>query len=76
MQALGLRTATVEQRDIGSDVDVLGTVQLNDRDVSIVQARSAGFVERVYARAPGDVVAAGAPLVDLLLPEWLSLIHI
>ena len=62
VQALGLRTATVEQRDIGSDVDVLGTVQLNDRDVSIVQARSAGFVERVYARAPGDVVAAGAPL--------------
>ena len=53
VQALGLRTATVEQRDIGSDVDVLGTVQLNDRDVSIVQARSAGFVERVYARAPG-----------------------
>ncbi len=38
VQALGLRTATVEQRDIGSDVDVLGTVQLNDRDVSIVQA--------------------------------------
>src|SRR3989344_3422328 len=57
---------------IGSDVDVLGTVHLNDRDVSIVQARSAGFVERVYARAPGDVVAAGAPLADLLLPEWVS----
>ncbi|WP_313315506.1 efflux RND transporter periplasmic adaptor subunit [Pulveribacter sp.] len=72
VQALGLRTATVEQRDIGSDVDVLGTVQLNDRDVSIVQARSAGFVERVYARAPGDVVAAGAPLADLLLPEWVA----
>ena len=72
VQALGLRTALVEQRDIGSDVDVLGTVQLNDRDVSIVQARSAGFVERVYARAPGDVVAAGAPLADLLLPEWVA----
>ena len=72
VQALGLRTATVEQRDIGADVDVLGTVQLNDRDVSIVQARSAGFVERVYARAPGDVVAAGAPLADLLLPEWVA----
>ena len=62
VQALGLRTAVVEQRDIGADVVALGSVQLNDRDVSIVQARSAGFVERVYARAPGDVVAAGAPL--------------
>ena len=45
---------------------------LNERDVSIVQARTNGFVERVYARAPGDVVAAGAPLVDVLNPEWLG----
>jgi Cu(I)/Ag(I) efflux system membrane fusion protein len=71
-QALGLRLATVERRTIGAAIEAVGTVQLNDRDVSIVQARSAGFVERVYARAPGDVVAAGAPLVDLLVPEWLG----
>lgn len=72
VQALGLRTAEVVQRTIGADVDVVGNVLLNDRDVSIVQARSAGFVERVYARAPGDVIAAGAPLADLLLPEWVA----
>lgn len=72
VQALGLRTAVVVQRAIGADVDVVGNVLLNDRDVSIVQARSAGFVERVYARAPGDVIGAGAPLADLLLPEWVA----
>ena len=71
-QALGLRLATVERRPIGAAIEAVGTVQLNDRDVAIVQARSAGFVERVYARAPGDVVAGGAPLVDLLIPEWLG----
>jgi len=71
-QALGLRLASVERRSLGAVVEAVGTVTLNDRDVSIVQARSAGFVERVYARAPGDVVAAGAPLVDLLNPEWLG----
>jgi membrane fusion protein, copper/silver efflux system len=71
-QALGLRLASVERRAIGSGAEVVGTVQLNERDVSIVQARTAGFVERVYARAPGDVVAAGAPLVDVLNPEWLA----
>jgi membrane fusion protein, copper/silver efflux system len=71
-QTLGLRLATVERRSIGATIETVGTVQLNERDVSIVQARSAGFVERVYARAPGDVVAASAPLVDLLIPEWLG----
>ena len=29
-----------------------------------MQARAAGFVERSYGRAVGDVVAAGAPIVD------------
>lgn len=72
MQALGLRTAEVERRSLGVAVEATGTVLLNDRDVSVVQARAAGFVERVYARAPGDVIAAGAPLVDLLLPEWVA----
>jgi len=72
IQSLGLRTATVERRSIAGHVEAVGTVQLNDREVSIVQSRSNGFVEKVYARAPGDVVAAGAPLVDLLLPEWVA----
>ena len=49
VQALGLRTTEVVQGKIGADVNVVGTVLLNDRDVSIVQARTAGFVERVYA---------------------------
>lgn len=71
-QALGLRLATVERRAVAASADVVGTVQLNERDVSIVQARTAGFVERVYARAAGDVIAAGAPLADVLNPEWLG----
>ncbi|MEY2687673.1 MAG: hypothetical protein RL375_1871, partial [Pseudomonadota bacterium] len=71
-QALGIRLATVEQRPLGAAVELVGTVQLSERDISIVQARSAGYVERVYARAPGDVIAAGAPLVDVLNPDWLA----
>lgn len=71
-QSLGVRLAMVEKRAVGAAIDAVGSVQLNERDISIVQARTAGFVERVYARAPGDVVAAGAPLVDVLNPEWLA----
>ncbi len=49
MQALGLRLATAERRAIGSAIETVATVKLNERDVSIVQARAAGFVERVMA---------------------------
>jgi Cu(I)/Ag(I) efflux system membrane fusion protein len=71
-QALGVRLAEATLRPVGAAVELPATVQLNERDIAIVQARTAGFVERVHARAPGDVVAAGAPLVDLLNPEWLG----
>jgi Cu(I)/Ag(I) efflux system membrane fusion protein len=72
VQSLGLRVAVAERRAVTPTLDVVGSVSLNERDVGIVQARANGFVERVYARAPGDVIAAGAPLADVLHPEWLA----
>lgn len=71
-QSLGIRLATVVQQNLSSTVEVAGTLQLSERDISIVQARTSGFVERVYDRAPGDVVAAGQPLADVLNPEWVG----
>lgn len=61
----------VEQCDIGFDLDVLGMVQFNDWDVSIVQVCFVGFVECVYVWVLGDVVVVGVLLVDLLLFEWV-----
>ena len=61
---------TVERGDFSQNLDATGVLDFNQRDVAIVQARAAGFVQRVYARAPGDVVRAGAPIADLLVPTW------
>ncbi len=36
----------------------------------MIQARANCFVQRVYNRAPGDVIGTGAPLADVLVPEW------
>ena len=72
MQNLGIRLAKVEQASLAATLDAVATVQFNDRNVAVVQARSGGFVERVYARAPGDVIGKGAPLVDLRVPEWFG----
>ena len=69
-QSLGLRLATVTREAVSGAIEAVGTLGFNERDVAIVQTRTAGFVERVFARAPGDVIAAGAPLVDVLVPEW------
>ena len=69
-QNLGMRLATVTRGTVTSDIVASGVLAFNERDVAIVQAKQGGFVERVFARAPGDVIAAGAPLANVLVPEW------
>jgi Cu(I)/Ag(I) efflux system membrane fusion protein len=69
-QNLGVRLATVERGVLPSDLTVTGAIDFNQRNVAVIQARAAGFVQRVYNRAPGDVIGAGAPLAEMLVPEW------
>ncbi len=69
-QNLGVRLAAVRRGDLASSVDAAGVIDFDQRNVAVIQARTAGFVQRVYGRAPGDVVRAGAPIADLLLPAW------
>jgi len=70
VQNLGMRIAVVQRGVLTQPITVVGSIGFNQRDIAIVQARTSGFVARVYQRAPGDVIAKNAPLVDLLVPEW------
>ena len=69
-QNLGLRVVAAQTGTLGSALTATGSIDFNQRDVAVVQSRASGFVQRVYARAPGDVIGAGTPLADLLVPEW------
>lgn len=69
-QNLGLRVVAAEVGTLPSSLTVTGTIDFNQRNVAIIQARAGGFVTRVYGRAPGDVIGAGAPIADIQTPEW------
>lgn len=69
-QSLGIRTAAAQVRVLDASVVTSGTIAFNERDIAIVQTHTSGFVQRVYGRAPGDIVGAGAPLADILVPDW------
>jgi Cu(I)/Ag(I) efflux system membrane fusion protein len=70
VENLGVRLAPVARGLLPGGVAAAGTLAFDARDLTVVQARATGFVQRVYGRAPGDVVRAGAPLADLLIPDW------
>ena len=71
-QNLGIRTATVTSGSLDAAVTAVGTVAYNDRDVEVVQARSNGFVEKLYVRTVLDPVKKGQPLAQLYVPEWIA----
>jgi membrane fusion protein, copper/silver efflux system len=70
VQNLGVRTAEAKRGALEQRFEAVGAVAFNERGVMQLQARASGFVEKLHARAPLDAVKKGAPLVELLYPEW------
>lgn len=74
VQNLGVRTARVERRALHDVVQVPGTITWDVRQAVTVSARVEAIVTRLDVRAPYTVVAANAPLAELLAPQWNSAI--
>jgi membrane fusion protein, copper/silver efflux system len=70
VQRLGLRIAPVESGRLAQVIEAVGNLVFNERNIAVVQTRADGFVSRAYGLARGDVLHRGAPLVDLLVPQW------
>ena len=71
-QSLGVRTAEVRKGALAPALEAVGNVAYNERETAVVQARSNGFLERLYVRAPLDPVRKGQPLAELYVPEWIA----
>ncbi len=71
-QNLGVRVAKVTTGVLASKIEAIGSVAYNERDVAVVQARSAGFIEKLYVRALLDPVKKGQALAALYVPEWVA----
>ena len=71
-QNLGVRTAEVTTGTLKQKLEAPGSVAYNERDVAVVTARTGGYVERLYVRAPLDPVRKGQPLAEVYVPDWIA----
>jgi Cu(I)/Ag(I) efflux system membrane fusion protein len=71
-QNIGVRTALVVEAAMAPRVSAVGSNAFNERDQVVVQARTQGYVEKLYVRATLDRVGKGQPLVDLRFPDWIA----
>jgi Cu(I)/Ag(I) efflux system membrane fusion protein len=71
-QNLGLKTALVVAGSLTSELSAVGNIAWNEREQVVLASRAMGFVERLHVRATQDPVAAGAPLADIYVPDWVA----
>lgn len=71
-QNLGLRIAPVVEGSLVPEVTAVGNVAWNERDQVVLSSRAMGFVEKLHVKAALDRVAAGAPLAELYVPDWVA----
>jgi Cu(I)/Ag(I) efflux system membrane fusion protein len=72
LQNLGVRTASVERRVLAATIQVPGTISWDLRQAVVVSARVDAVVAKLYVRAPYANVTAGAPIAEVLAPQWSS----
>jgi Cu(I)/Ag(I) efflux system membrane fusion protein len=71
-QDLGIRYVTVHRRETSEGFDAIGTTQFDESQADVVQSRANGYIDRLYASAPMQRIAKGAPVASLFVPDWLA----
>jgi membrane fusion protein, copper/silver efflux system len=69
LQRAGVKSEIVAKRAISVPIRVPGTIQLDERRVSIVATRSDAFIDHVENVTTGDRVRKGQPLLRLYSPD-------
>ncbi len=72
VQSMGVRTAKVEKRRLSHTIRAVGKVMYDERQLSVVNTKINGWVERLYVKATGDPIRKGQSLLSLYSPELVS----
>ena len=72
MQSIGVRTGTVEYKQLSDDIRATGTVDMDERLLSYVQVRFPGYIRKVFANATYQYVRKGEPLFTVYSPDLVA----
>jgi membrane fusion protein, copper/silver efflux system len=69
IQLIGVRTAVVERRAVGGQLELVGFVAPDETRLKRIQIRVAGWVQELYVKSTGEQVEVGQPLLSIYSPE-------
>jgi len=71
-QLIGIKTAPVKSQPIRKLIKAVGRVDYAEPNISIVNLKFDGWVEKLYVNSTGRAVRRGEPLFDIYSPELVS----
>ena len=72
VQNMGVRVAPVIKGSVSRHIRTLGEVDVAESEISVVNLRFSGWIERVYADETGRAVKRGQKLFSIYSPELVS----
>ena len=72
LQRTGVRSEIIVRRIVTRAVRVPGSVQLDERRITVVSTRSDAFIDKIENVTTGDWVRKGQPLLHLYSPDIVS----
>ena len=71
-QLIGVRTATIGQREMGTTIRTVGTLSYDETRVAHIHTKISGWVDEVYVDYVGKAVRRDEPLLTVYSPELVS----
>lgn len=69
VQRTGVRSETVERRVLSRPIRAPGSIEEDERRISVIATRTDAFIDKVESITTGDHVHKGQPLLRLFSPE-------
>jgi len=69
MQSIGVKTGSVEYRQVHDEILTTGSVEVDETRLAEVQVRFAGWIRKVYVDSTFEPVQKGQPLLTMYSPE-------
>ena len=72
VQRLGVRTEPAALRSLARTIRATGTVQADERSLSVVSTKFEGWIEKLHVNATGQAVRKGEALMEVYAPELVA----
>jgi Cu(I)/Ag(I) efflux system membrane fusion protein/cobalt-zinc-cadmium efflux system membrane fusion protein len=72
VQNMGVAIETATARDLTKEIRVSGTIDFNETEISVVNTKIMGWVQKLYIDYTGQAVRKGQPLLTIYSPDLVS----